>query len=193
MLAARTVAGLKITTLPPMLTVPATAVPPVLTRVKLAVVSVEFLIVSENLADTVGLDAMPVAAFFGDVTVTVGLVVSSTVVVEKFQVKSAGNGFPATSFTTVVILAAYEVFAARAANGLNDAVSPLTLTVPATGVPSDFATRKLAVVNVEFIIGSEKTAVIEEFSATPEMTPGVTCSTFGAVVSTVVTVVKVHA
>jgi hypothetical protein len=79
--------GVNVAVLPLTLTVPLTAVPPeVVASVKLAVVSVEFVIGSENVADTGALSATPVAALAGEVADTVGGVVSGAAAVVKFQV-----------------------------------------------------------------------------------------------------------
>lgn len=80
----------------------------------------------------------------------------------------------------------------RAADGVNVAVLPLTLTRPLRAAPSDvFATVKLAVVRVAFVIASEKVADTEEFSATP-VAPfaGDVADTVGGVVSGTGPVVK---
>jgi hypothetical protein len=85
-LAARLTKGVKLAALPVTLTVPLTAAPPeVVASVKLALVSVEFVIASEKVADTDEFSATPVAAFAGDVEDTVGGVVSEAAPVVKFQ------------------------------------------------------------------------------------------------------------
>ena len=78
--------GVNLAVLPLTLTVPETAVPPeVVASVTLAVVSVALVIASEKLADTGVLSATPVAALAGDVTDTVGGVVSGIAAVVKLQ------------------------------------------------------------------------------------------------------------
>ena len=114
-------------------TVPVTFAPPAVgRRVKLAVVSVEFVIASEKVADTEELSATPVASFDGDVADTVGGVVSGAAAVVKCQVKLAASALPAASFAAVVMVAVYCVLPARLAVGVNVAVLPLTFTVPVT-------------------------------------------------------------
>ncbi len=76
-LAARLLEGTNIAVSLLMFTVPVTAVPPAVgRRVKLAVLSVELVIGSEKFADTEEFSVTPVAAFAGDVSDTVGGVVS---------------------------------------------------------------------------------------------------------------------
>ena len=85
-LPARLAVGVKVAVLPLTFTVPVTAVPPeVVASLKLAVVSVELVIASENVADTEEFSATPVAAFAGDVADTVGGVVSGAAAVVKLQ------------------------------------------------------------------------------------------------------------
>src|SRR5260221_515446 len=80
----------------------------------------------------------------------------------------AVSALPAASFAAVVMVAVYCVLATRRPDGVNVAVLPLTFTVPVTAVPPEVVVRvKLAVVSVELVIGSEKVAKTEEFSATP--------------------------
>jgi hypothetical protein len=79
-------AGLNVTVLPLTLTVPVTAAPVVAASRKLAVVRVELLIGSENVAETEEFVAIPFAAFDGDVATTVGGVVSGAAAVVKFHV-----------------------------------------------------------------------------------------------------------
>ena len=83
----RLAVGVKVAVLPLTLIVPLTTVPPTVgARVKLAVVSVEFVIGFEKVADIAELRATPVTALPGDVEDTVGGVVSGAVAVVKFQV-----------------------------------------------------------------------------------------------------------
>ena len=78
---------MKLAVLPVTLTVPLTNAPPeVVASVKLALVSVEFVIASEKLADTDEFSAIPVAAFAGDMLDTVGGVVSGAAPVVNCQV-----------------------------------------------------------------------------------------------------------
>ena len=79
--------GVKVAVLPLTLTVPVTVAPPAVDcRVKLAVLSVEFVIASEKVAETEEFSAMPVAALAGEVADTVGGVVSGAAAVVKVQV-----------------------------------------------------------------------------------------------------------
>jgi hypothetical protein len=104
-LPARGADGVNVAVLPLTFTVPVTATP--LASVKLAVVSVEFVIGSEKVADTEELSATPVAPFAGDVEDTVGGVVSGTGPVVNCHVKLAARGLAAASFAAVVMVAVY--------------------------------------------------------------------------------------
>lgn len=73
---------------------PATAAPLALTRRKLPVVSVEFVIASEKVADTEALKATPVAAFAGEVADTVGGVPTGIVPELTFGLESAEEPSP---------------------------------------------------------------------------------------------------
>jgi len=86
-LATKAAEAVNVAVLPATFTVPETAAPEaVLTRVKVVVVSVEFVIASENVADTEEFNVTPVAAFEGDVADTVGRVVSGAAAVVKVHV-----------------------------------------------------------------------------------------------------------
>ena len=99
---------MKLAVLPVTLTVPLTDAPPgIVASVKLALVSVEFVIASEKVADTEEFSVTPVAAFAGDVEDTIGGVVSRATPVVKFQLKLAASALPAESFASVVMVAAY--------------------------------------------------------------------------------------
>src|ERR1700754_1567556 len=88
--------GVNRAVLPVTLTVPERLPPPdVRFTVKLAVFKVEFVIASENVADTEAFCATPVAPLVGDVDCTVGGVVSGAAAVVKVQVKSAASALPA--------------------------------------------------------------------------------------------------
>jgi len=94
--------------LPVTLTVPLTATPPeVVASVKLALVSVEFFIASEKVADTDEFSAIPVSAFAGDVEDTIGGVMSGAAPVVKFQLKLVASALPAESIASVVMVAVY--------------------------------------------------------------------------------------
>lgn len=186
--------GKNVAVLPLTATVPATAAPfVVLTSVKLAVLSVEFFIASEKVADTEEVNAMPFAPFAGDVEETVGRVVSGMAAVRKFQVKLPAMALPAASFAAVVTVAVYSVLAARFADGVNLAVLPLTLTVPFTVPPAVRLTVKLEEFSVELVIASSNVADIEEFKATPAAAlAGDVFVTKGGVVSGAASVVKIQ-
>ena len=108
MLAVRAADGVNVAVLPLTFTMPATAAPPVVfASVKLVVVSVEFVIASENVADIEEFVAMPLAAFAGDMADTIGDVVSGAAAVVKLQLKLAARGLPAASCAAVVTVAVY--------------------------------------------------------------------------------------
>jgi hypothetical protein len=175
-----------------MFTVPVTAAPPAVASLKLAVVSVEFVIASENVADTEEFSATPAAAFAGEVTETVGGVVSGATAVVKVHAELAPSALPAASCAPVVIVAVYWVLPLRGADGVNVAVLPLMLTLPAVSAPPEVVARvKLPVVSVELVIASEKVADTEEFNATPVAAfAGEVEDTNGGVVSGATPVVK---
>src|SRR5260370_37109672 len=66
--------------------------------VLLMLVSVEFVIASEKVADSEELSARPVAPLAGDVVDTVGGVVSGAAAVVNCQGKLAASALPAASF-----------------------------------------------------------------------------------------------
>ena len=86
------------------------------------------------------------------------------------------------------------MLAASAAEGVNLAVFPLTLTVPATAAPAPaLNTVKLVVFTVELVNGSEKVAETETLVATPFAAfAGDVEETDGGVISAIASVVKVH-
>ncbi len=104
--------------------------------------------------------------------------------VVKLHVKLLARALPAASLAAVVMTAEY-VPAARAADGANVAVLPLTLTVPATGTPPGLVARvKLVVFSVALFIGSENvanTCVLRATFVAP--TAGEVAVTVGRVVS----------
>jgi hypothetical protein len=185
--------GINVAVLPLMLTRPLVAAPSeVVTRVKLVVVSVEFVIASEKVADTEEFSATPLAAFAGDVADTIGAVVSGTVPVVKFQMKLAASALPAESFAPVVMVAVYCAIAAREAKGVKVAELLVTLTVPAIGEPPCVVSLNVSVFSVDFNMTSEKVTAIAEFTATlivafageVEDTAGGVVSEAGVVVTT---------
>jgi len=192
-LPARLAEGVKVAVLPLTSTVPPTATPPeVVASLKLALVSVAFVIASVKVADTDVSNATPVAAFTGEVADTVGGVVSGTAAVVKLQVKAAASALPAASSAAVVMVAVYCVLPARLAEGVKVSVLPLTFTVPLTATsPEVVASLKLALVSVAFVIASEKVADTDVFNATLVAAfTGEVADTVGGVVSGVAPVVK---
>jgi hypothetical protein len=187
--------GTKVVLFPVVLTVPVTAAfPAVFTSVKLAVLSVEFVMASEKVADTDEFNATPTAKLAGETADTVGGVASTIPAVVNVQETLAARAIPVASFAAVVIVAVYCVPATRLFVGLNSAVFPLTVTVPATGVPPDVvARRKLAAVRVEFVIASENVAETELFNATSfPAFAGIVEMTCGGVLLVVDAVVKIQ-
>ena len=166
MLPARLAEGVNVAEFPLTTTLPLMAVPPeVVATVKVELVSVEFVIASEKVAEIEEFSAAPVAPFAGDVADTVGGVVSGTAPVVKLQAKLAVRAFPAESVAPVVMVAEYVVLAARGALGANVAEVLVTLTVPVIGEPPCVANWKVSVVSVDVNITSEKVTVIAEFMA----------------------------
>jgi hypothetical protein len=142
--------------------------------------------------DQVSVDDPPLATDVGfAASDTVGTGGDGTTVV-KFQVKLAASALPAASVTPAAMVAVYCVLAARAADGVNRAVLPLTLTVPLTAAPPVVLTRvKLAVFSEALVIASEKVADTEAFVATPFAAfAGDVEDTVGGVVSEAAPVVK---
>src|ERR1700735_4388890 len=82
-----------------------------------------------NVADTVVLTATLVAPLIGTVETTLG---AGAVV--KVHTKLAARGTPVGSFAPVVMVAMYKVPFASPIAGVNVAVVPANVTVPATGV-----------------------------------------------------------
>lgn len=103
--AARAAVGVNVAVLPLTLTVPATAAPPVVASLTLAVVSEALVIASEKVADKEEFSATPVAPFAGEVADTVGGVVSGAAAVVKVHVKLVASALPAASFAAAVIVA----------------------------------------------------------------------------------------
>jgi hypothetical protein len=183
--------GVNLAVLPLTVTVPATGTLPA--SEKLAVVSVELFIASENVADREELSATPTAPFCGEIADTVGGVVSGTAPVVKFQMYGVDKALPAKSSAAVVMVAVYCVFDARGADGIRVTVSPFMLTVPTADAPNTVANVKLPVVNVEIVIASENLADTDELAATPVAAfAGDVERTVGGVVSKAAPVVKFH-
>src|SRR4029077_15235133 len=75
--------------------------------------------------------------------------------------------FPAGSFAPVVIAAVYSVPLARSAAGVNVAVVPESVIVPASGAPPGPITPKVEVLIVVAFIALLKTAVTTCAAGTP--------------------------
>ena len=97
------------------------------------------------------------------------------------------RALPAISFTPVVIVAVYDVEAAREELGLKVAVLAsvvLNDTVPEIRVPALFFKVYVDVVTVELCTASLNVATIEELTGTPIAPPaGLALITVGGVVS----------
>src|ERR1700733_15073755 len=76
----------------------------------------------------------PVSASAGSVKLTVGGVASGVAPVVKLHVFATASGLPAKSVAAVLIVAVKVVLAAKSLVGVNVAVVPLYVTVPATAV-----------------------------------------------------------
>jgi hypothetical protein len=128
-LVASVVVGVNVAVVPVNVTVPATDVAPGPVKANVAALIVAGFIASLNVADTVVLTATLVAPLTGTVETTVG---GEAVV--KVHTKLAASGTPVRFFAPVVIVAVNKVLAARIVAGVNVAVVPAKVTVPATGV-----------------------------------------------------------
>jgi hypothetical protein len=88
--------------------------------------------------------------------------------VVKLHVKSVPRAMPDESFAAAAMVALYCVFAARAAEGVNVAVLPKTITVPVTGTPPAVVARvKPEVISVASFIVLEKVATTTMSGAMP--------------------------
>ena len=194
MLPERFPAGTNVAVEPLTLTVPLTTAPPVTRNVKLAVLTVEFVIASENTAEIEVFKGTPAEPIAGDPAKTVGGVVSGRAAVTKFQAKSDGIALPAASATPLAMVTTYSLLGSRANRGVNLAVFPIKTIVPSIIDPvADETTVKLPALTVELVIASENVAEIEVFTATPiEALEGKVEDTAGGVASVAVPVVKNH-
>jgi hypothetical protein len=117
---------------------------------------------------------------------------AAPVPVVKLQVLSTANGLPARSLAPVVIVAVYEVLAARLLAGSKVATEPVEVTDPETGVAPCFKVKLVAVI-VAGSIASLKVAVRFLLTTTPvAVSTGSVELTVGAVVSVAAPVVKLH-
>jgi hypothetical protein len=126
---ARTVVGVNVAVVPANVMVPATGVAPGPVKVNVAALIVAGFMGSLNVAETRVLTGTAIAPFTGTVEITIagGAVV-------KLHTKLAAKGTPVRFFAPVVIVAVNKVLVARTADGVNVAVVPTKVTVPATGV-----------------------------------------------------------
>jgi hypothetical protein len=81
--------------------------------------------------------------------------------VMKVQARSAASAFPSTSLAAVVTVAVTRLLPGSRLEGVNVAVSPEQLTVPATAIPPMLTVKELAVM-LAGAIGLLKTAVMVE-------------------------------
>jgi len=123
------VAGANVAVVPAKVTAPVTGEAPGPVIVNVAALIVAGFIPSLNVAEIVVLTDTPVAPFTGIVEMTVG---GGAVV--KVQTKLVASGAPVGSFAPVVIVAVNRVLVASVVVGVNVAVVPVNVTVPATGV-----------------------------------------------------------
>ena len=174
-LVAISVAGVNVAVVPAKVTVPATGVAPGPANVNVAALIVAGFIASLNVAETVVSTATPVAPFTGIVEMTVG---GGAVV--KVHTKLAASAAPVRSFAPVVIVAMYKVLVARVVVGVNVAVVPAKVTVPATSVAPGPAKVKVAELMVVAFMASLKVAemgvlmgtALDPLTGTVEMTVG---------------------
>jgi hypothetical protein len=179
----RAALGVNVAVVPAKLTVPATGVAPGPDKVKVAAFIVAGFMDSLNVAEIVVLRATPVAPLAGTVEMTVG---GGAVV--KVHTKLAASGTPVGSFAPVVIVAVNRVLVARTGDGVNVAVVPAKVTVPATGVAPGPVTVNVAALIVAGFMALLKVAEIVVLTPTP-VAPltGTVETTVGAAA-----VVKVH-
>jgi hypothetical protein len=128
-LVARRVVGVNVAVVPAKVTVPATGVAPGPVKVNVAALMVAGFMASLNVAEMRVLTGTARAPFVGTVEMTMagGAVVN-------VHTKLATSGTPVRFFAPVVMVAVYKVLVARIAVGVNVAVVPAKVTVPATGV-----------------------------------------------------------
>jgi hypothetical protein len=162
--AARAVVGVNVAVVPAKLTVPTTGVGPGPVNVNVAAFIVAGFIASLNAAETVVLTATPMDPFTGTVEITDGL---GTGTVVKVHTKLAASAAPVRSFAPAVIVAVYTVPVARAVVGVNAAVVPAKVTVPATGVAPGPVKVKVAALIVAGFMASLNVAETAVLTGTP--------------------------
>jgi hypothetical protein len=128
-LAARTVAGVKVAVDPEYVTTPTTGVAPGFFTVNVAPLIVAGFMASLKVAETRVLTATATAPAEGTVEITAGPVVV------KLQTKLLISALPPGSVAPVVIVATNKVLAASVVVGVKVAVAPLRVTDPATAPP----------------------------------------------------------
>ena len=153
--------GANVAVVPAKVTVPATSVAPGPVTVNVAPLIVAGFIASLNVAEIGVFTATPAAPLAGTVETTVG---AGAVV--KFHTKLATSGMPAGSFAPVVIVAVNKVLVARMVVGVNVAVVPVKVTVPATGVAPGPVNVNVVALIVAGFIASLKVAEIGVLTAT---------------------------
>ena len=154
---------------------PATGVAPGPVKVNVAAVIVDGSIASLDMAEIAALTATPVAPLAGAVETTVGGTAAL-----KVQTKSATSAAPVGSLAPVVIVAVYVVPVARTPTGVNVAVVPAYVTVPATGVaPGPLKVNVVALIVTGFMarlniaeIVEFRDAVVAPSTGTVEITIG---------------------
>jgi hypothetical protein len=157
--------GVNTATSPAQSTAPPTG-PAAEASVKVAALTVAQLIGSEKRARTVVATGASDALAAGPSAATVGAVVSRTAPVVKDQPNIDASAAPVVSLTAGVSVAAYDPFAASGAAGVNVAVAPEQVTVPATG-PAPLERRKDDDVTVAQSSARVKVALTAVFGATP--------------------------
>jgi hypothetical protein len=180
---ARMVVGVNVAVVPAKVTVPTTGVAPGPAKVNVLELMVAAFMASLKVAETGVLTGTTVDPLTGTVEMTVG---GEAVV--KVQTKLAASGTPVRFFAPVVIVAVNKVPVARIVVGVNVAVVPANVTVPATGVvPGPVKVNVAALIVAGFIawLNVAETVVL---TATP-------IAPFAGTVETTVAggaVVKVH-
>ena len=146
-LVARVVVGVNVAVVPAKVTVAATGVAPGPVKVNVAELMVVAFMASLKVAEMGVLTGTVVDPFTGTVEMTVG---GEAVV--KVHTKLAASGTPVRFFAPVVIVAVNTVPVARIVVGVNIAVVPANVTVPATGVaPGPVKVKVAALIVAGFI------------------------------------------
>ena len=128
-LVASAAVGVKVAVVPERVMVPATGVAPGPVKVNVVALIVAGSMASLNVAEIVALTATAVAPLVGTVETTVG---AGAVV--KVHTKLEASAIPVEFFAPLVIVAVNTVLVARRVVGVNVAVVPAKVTVPATAV-----------------------------------------------------------